>query len=96
MRRRQAKEIPSVNNEDYRARPDFAIEKVLENREWRRLGSGLWSKKRSRLLVDNTGVFLFRLLAGYWVRTAGLTHDRILLKHLRQGTIYFGDFEINL
>jgi hypothetical protein len=49
----------------------------LETSRWQRFESGLWEKGRSRLLVDNIGVFLYRLKNGAWVRTQGLSHDLV-------------------
>ena len=81
--------------------PKEKLEKILEKLGWERVTDrlyldscrwvreeeGLWENDKSRLLVDGTGVFLFRAdvvnptgswrrVRG-WVRTAGLSHDRI-------------------
>jgi hypothetical protein len=85
-----------ANNENYQKSPDKGLEKVLQVCEWERMGPGLWEKGRSRLMVDNVGLFLYRLLAGAWVRSAGLSHDLIQVSHLRERVIYFQDFKINL
>lgn len=84
------------NNENYQRHPDKALEKVLRDCGWENAGPGLWEKKCCRLCIDDTGVFLYRLLAGWWVRTAGLSHDLITVSHLRERVIHFQDFEINL
>jgi hypothetical protein len=57
--------------------PGGKLEKVLERLDWERVEPGLWEKDRSRLLVDNIGIFLYRLKSGAWVRTYGLAHDLI-------------------
>ena len=57
----------------------------LDTCRWLREESGLWENDRSRLFVDEIGVFLYRLeeptdesrWVRTWVRTAGLSHDRI-------------------
>ena len=80
--------MASVN---YVKDPRRQLEKVLEKLGWERVTdrlyldtcrwlreeSGLWENDRSRLFVDEIGVFLYRLDGGRWVRTAGLSHDRI-------------------
>jgi hypothetical protein len=85
-----------ANNENYQSNPDKALEKVLRECEWERVGPGLWQKGKTRFLVDDVGIFVYRLLSGLWVRTAGLSHDLITVGHLRERVLYFQDFEIDL
>ena len=84
------------NNEVYQKDPARDLEEVLRDCFWNKVAPGLWEKSRSRLLVDHIGIFLYRLLAGWWVRTAGLSHNRIKVLHLRERVIRFDDFEIDL
>ena len=49
----------------------------LETSHWHRAEPGLWEKWPSRLLVDNVGIFFYRLKDSRWVRTHGLAHDLI-------------------
>ena len=81
--------------------PAKDLEEALVACQWSRAVSrtdtkGLWEKGRSRLYVDEIGVFLYRLLGDCWVRTAGLSHNRIKVLHLRERVIRFDDFEIDL
>jgi hypothetical protein len=84
------------NNENYQRSPDKAIEGVLRDCGWECVFPGLWQKDKTRLFVDDVGIFLYRLLSGYWCRTAGLSHDLIQISHLRERVLYFQGFEINL
>jgi hypothetical protein len=87
-----------ANNENYETVPGEALEKVLESCRWCRVRGGerrLWEMGRSRILVDEIGIFLYRDFGGQvWVRTAGLSHNRI--RHLRKRFLQFDGFTIDL
>ena len=86
------------NNENYETVPGDLLEKVLEACHWRRVKGGeirVWEMGRSRILVDEIGIFLYRNFGGQvWVRTAGLSHNRI--RHLRKRFIQFDGFTIDV
>jgi hypothetical protein len=72
------------------------LEGLLEACLWERVEPDLWEKGRSRLRVDEIGVFLYRLYAKQgWVRTAGQAH--MGMRGLPDRLIYFPDgFILNL
>ena len=67
-----------AGNEDHRKNPSRDLIEILVDCQWRHVGLGLWEKGRSRLLVDNIGVFLYRCQDGFWLRMHGLSHPRIV------------------
>ena len=84
-----------ANNESYEAEPGEYLEKILEGCAWCRVESRTWEMGRSRILVDEIGIFLYRDFGGrVWVRTAGLSHNRI--RHLKKRFIQFNEFTIDL
>lgn len=81
------------NNESYNKSPVEEFAKRLRAAGWKPIPQGLWEKGRHRLYVDEIGIFLYRLLSGKWVRSHGLSHNRILKKDF----IRFQDgFKLNL
>lgn len=86
-----------ANNENYQKDPGPKLEAILQACQWEQVGPGLWEKGCSRLSVDNVGIFLYRrFLEGFlWVRTFGLSHNRIT--HLSKRIIHFdGDHLLDL
>jgi hypothetical protein len=54
------------------------FESRLMKRGWRLIKPNLWQRGDMRLELDDWGLFLFeRGLGGKWVRTQGLSDDRI-------------------
>ena len=89
---------PVGNNENYEENPGEVLEKWLAVCHWARVMGGeprCWQLGRSRILVDEIGIFLYRDFGGQvWVRTAGLSHNRI--RHLKKRLIQFDGFTIDL
>ena len=88
-----------MNNEVYVKDPVEALEDILEACLWERVAPHLWEKGRSRIFVDEIGIFLFRGYRNYkparWVRTHGLAH--LYIRHLPQLFILFPDeYKLNL
>ena len=84
------------NNESYHKYPIEDVEEVLKACLWERSVGNQWEKGRSRILVDQTGIFLFRLQGHQWVRTYGMAHNRVE-RHLPDLRILFDDgFSLNL
>ncbi|MFA5382457.1 MAG: hypothetical protein WC356_04770 [Candidatus Micrarchaeia archaeon] len=82
--------------EDYRENHKEILKKILKVCSWNQVSKDLYEKGRSRIYVDDIGIFLYRRLAGVWCRTCGLSHNRITTSMLRERLIVFPDYTLNL
>jgi len=76
------------------------LEQLLEKSGWERMsapGGPYWEKGLRRLFVDEIGVFHYQYRQGQWGRVRGLAHQDILLRHLKEYFLKFGDgYRLNL
>lgn len=76
--------MPGIEN--YQRHPGKKLERVLAACGWEPIGHvcGLWEMGQSRIFVDHIGIFLYRRRPTFWLRVAGLSHNRITQLHERR------------